>query len=60
VQAVADPAHGLDAPVLRVPQLLAEVADVDLDVVLVAEEVVAPDLVEDALAGMTSSACTAR
>jgi PHP domain len=34
-----------------VTELLAEVADVDLDVVLVTEEVVTPDLVENALAG---------
>src|SRR5688572_30312982 len=45
-QAVAHPAHGLDQLVLGVAELAPEVADVDLDVVLVVERV-APDLIQD-------------
>src|SRR5207302_8834237 len=41
----------LDQRVLFVAKLLAEIPDIDLDVVGVAEEVITPDLVEDAVAG---------
>jgi len=36
---------------LLVTQFLAQVSDIDLDVVRVAEKVVTPDLVQDAVAG---------
>src|SRR2546421_8733602 len=48
---VPDSAHRLDQFVLLVTELLSEVSDVNLDVVGVAEEVVAPDLVQDAIPG---------
>src|SRR5258708_8388513 len=49
--AVPDPPDGLDQLPILVPELLSQVADVDLDVVLIAVEVVAPDLVQDPLPG---------
>src|ERR1700730_11182966 len=48
---VPDTPHGLDQLMLLVAELLPEVSDVDLDVFRIAEEVVAPDLVEDAIPG---------
>src|SRR5205807_477028 len=49
-QPISHAADRLDAVVRGVAELLPQVADVHLDVVLVAEEGVAPHLVEDALA----------
>src|SRR2546426_4909322 len=48
---VPDSPHRLDQLVLLIPQLLSQIPDVHLDVVRVAEEVIAPDLVENAITG---------
>src|ERR1700682_1225064 len=51
LDAVPDAPDGLDQLVLLIAKLLAKVPDVDLDIVGVAEEVIAPHLVENAVAG---------
>src|ERR1700682_6294003 len=51
LDAVPDAPDGLDQLVLLIAELLAKIPDVDLDIVGVAEEVVAPYLVENAVPG---------
>src|ERR1700680_1765655 len=48
---VPDSPYRLDQLVLLIAKLLPEIADVNLDVVRVAEEVVTPDLIQNAIPG---------